>query len=162
MRFSDVLGTMARDGDRWNAAVDETWLQGRSVFGGVQAALALRAMREHVQGALPLRTMQVTFVAPVPAGPVRLQSRLLRRGGSATQVEARIVDGEATLLLAVGVFGAARESVVVAPPLAVSPRGDLALHMPTVAGYTPAFMQHFGACWRRGGLPASGTRRSAA
>jgi hypothetical protein len=157
MQLSDLLQAMARDGDGWTASVDESWLQGRSVFGGVQAALALRAMREHVVGALPLRTMQVTFVAPVPAGTIRLQSRLLRRGSSATQVEARIVAGDATLLLAVGVFGAARESVVVAPPPPGPPRGELELRMRTVPGYTPAFMHHFDACWRRGGLPSSGS-----
>jgi len=157
MQFSDVLATMVRDGDDWVATISDDWLQGRSVFGGLQAALALRAMRQHAPPSIPLRTLQVTFVAPVPAGTLRVQSRLLRRGGSATQVEARIVDGDATLLLAVGVFGVARESVVVvAPPAAPAP-GDGDARLRWVPGITPAFTQHFDARWRRGGLPFSGS-----
>lgn len=157
MQFSDVIEGMKRDGDAWVAKVGDDWAQGRSAFGGIQGALALRAMRGHVQGTMPLRTLQVTFIAPVPAGEVRVQSRLLRRGGSTTQVEARIVDGDATLMLAIGVFGAPRESVVSVPAAPAAPAGELDLRMRYIPGMTPAFMQHFDARWRKGGLPFSGT-----
>lgn len=159
MQFSDAIEGITRDGDGFVATVSEDWLQGRSTFGGLQAALALRAMRAHVDAAVPLRTLQVTFVAPVPAGRVRLVARLLRKGSSATQVEARIVAGDgSTLLLAVGVFGAARESAIsLAPPTAAA-NGDGDLRMRWVPGITPAFTQHFDARWRRGGLPFSGSR----
>ena len=104
MQLSDVMEGMHRDGDDVVANVGEEWLQGRSVFGGLQAAIAVAAMRTQVDAALPLRTLQVTFVAPVPAGGVRARAVVLRRGGSATQVEARIVAGDQVLLLAVGIF----------------------------------------------------------
>ena len=42
MLFSDVLGSMTRAGDAWTVSVPADWLQGRSVFGGLQAALALQ------------------------------------------------------------------------------------------------------------------------
>lgn len=157
MQLSDVMEGMHRDGDDVVANVGEEWLQGRSVFGGLQAAIAVAAMRTQVDAALPLRTLQVTFVAPVPAGDVRARAVVLRRGGSATQVEARIVAGDQVLLLAVGIFGSARASVVRHAPAAPGAAGDGDLRMPWVPGITPAFTQQFDARWRSGGLPFSGT-----
>ena len=86
MRFSEAMQTVTRRGDGWQATVSEDWLQGRSAFGGLQAALALRAMRERVPVDMPLRSLQVTFIAPVPAGPVSIRAQRLRAGRSAIQV----------------------------------------------------------------------------
>src|SRR5204862_7431646 len=154
-RLSEVLASARADGDGLSVEVGDDWLQGRSLFGGMQAAIGLRAMRSSVPEALPLRTLQVTFVGPVPAGPVRAVARVLRQGGSATIAEARLVQGDETLALLVGVFGKARSSVVaralVQPQLpAASPKT-----MPGVPGMTPSFMQHFRARWLRGGIPFS-------
>ena len=41
MQLSDVLGAATVTDGVWSANVGEDWLQGRSLFGGVQAALAL-------------------------------------------------------------------------------------------------------------------------
>src|ERR1700754_156260 len=95
--------------------VPEDWLQGRTLFGGLQAAIALRAMRSLVPEA-PLRSLQTTFVGPVPGGLVRAAARVLRSGKNATHVEARIVDGDATLAVMVGIFGLARDSSVSVVP----------------------------------------------
>lgn len=156
MQLSEIMDGMRRDGDDVVATVGDEWLQGRSVFGGLQAAIAVAAMRTHVDAALPLRTLQVAFIAPVPAGDVRARATVLRRGGSATQVEARIVAGEQVLLLAVGIFGSARESVVTLAPPAHGDAGDGNLRMPWVPGITPAFTQQFDARWRTGGTPFTG------
>ena len=44
--------------------VPPDWAQGRSIFGGLQAAFAVRAMRSIVDPAVPLRSLQVTFIGP--------------------------------------------------------------------------------------------------
>ncbi|HUL97009.1 MAG TPA: thioesterase family protein [Usitatibacter sp.] len=135
--------------------VPDDWVQGRTLFGGLQAAIALKAMRSLGIEA-PLRSLQMTFIAPVPGGPVLARARVLRSGKNATHVESRIVEGEQTLALAVGVFGLARESAVnvVPEPPAVTP--GRAIDMPYVPGVSPSFTQHFKARWIRGGLPYSG------
>ena len=112
MRFSEAMRSVIRHGDGWQATIGEGWLQGRSAFGGIQAALALRAMRELVSADMPLRSLQTTFVAPVPSGPVAIHARVLREGRSATQIEASLGAGEQTLCRLVGVFGSARPSVL--------------------------------------------------
>jgi acyl-CoA thioesterase len=156
MRFSEAMQTVTRHGDHWQATVSEDWLQGRSAFGGLQAALALRAMREQVPADMPLRSLQVTFIAPVPAGSVTIQAQRLREGRSAIQVEASLCDGAQTLCRLVGVFGSARPSVLNIQPVQRPVESTPAPEVPYVEGRMPAFTQHFRLRWLRGDLPFSG------
>jgi acyl-CoA thioesterase len=153
MRFSEAMRSVTRQGDGWQATVGEDWLQGRSAFGGLQAALALRAMRELVQADLPLRTLQTTFVAPVPPGPVTIHARILREGRSATQIEASLSGGEHTLCRLVGVFGSARASVLDFQPVQPTVENAAVRELRYVEGQMPSFMQHFRARWLSGDLP---------
>lgn len=174
MLFSEVMQSLKPDGDSWTATVPEDWMQGRSVFGGLQAAYALRAMRALVPAELPLRTLQTTFLAPVPAGVVRVRARVLRQGKSAIHVEARLEDGAQTLCLTVGVFGAGRASAIALMPRQPVVENPKPLEFRHIPGVTPNFTQHFSAApgasaggvhsshgrqpsrWLRGGLPFSG------
>ncbi len=151
--FSRILATArahASDAGALAFDVSDDWLQGRSLFGGLQVALALQAMRR-LESAAPLRTVQATFVAPIPAGRVEVQARVLRTGKSATHVEARIGDA----LLVVGVFGSARSSAVRVEPRRAAPAAgdDEGLVLPFIPGVTPDFTQHFAARWVRGSPP---------
>jgi acyl-CoA thioesterase len=134
--------------------VPEDWLQGRTLFGGLQAAVALSAMRT-VAPPLPLRSMQGTFLAPVPGGPVRGVARVLRAGKNVTHVEGRLVDGDNTLALFIGVFGAGRPSAVTLRPQQPVVAAENVSEMRFTPGH-PAFTQHFKARWLRGGQPFTG------
>lgn len=153
--FSDLLASATVD-NGLRIDVPNDWAQGRSVFGGLQGALAVRAMRSDVP-TTPLRTLQVTFIAPV-AGTLHARTSVLRAGTSATHVEARIFGADGALAtVAVGVFGRARQSavaVVPRPPVEVAATG---IEMPRMSGIGPAFLEHFTARWLRGAFPASGT-----
>lgn len=135
--------------------VPEDWLQGRTLFGGLQAVIGLAAMRT-VAPASALRSMQVTFLAPVPGGPVRAQARVLRSGKNTSHVEARIVDGDATLCLMVGVFGTARASGVELRPEQAAVTSDKPVELPWIPGAVPNFTQHFRARWLEGAPPRTG------
>src|SRR6478752_3345958 len=100
--FSVLLSRIHASEGASTLDVPEDWLQGRTLFGGLQAVVGLAAMRSLAPDA-PLRSLQVTFVAPVPGGPVHARARILRSGKSATHVESRIVDGDNTLAMMVGV-----------------------------------------------------------
>ncbi len=156
MRFSEAMQTVTRQGDHWQATVGEDWLQGRSAFGGLQAALALRAMRELVSLDMPLRTLQVTFIAPVPAGDVAIRAHRLREGRSVIQVEASLCDGEQTLCRLLGVFGSARPSVLDVQPEQSPVAAATAKELRYIEGRMPAFTQHFRARWLCGDMPFSG------
>ncbi|MHB1058223.1 MAG: acyl-CoA thioesterase [Rhodanobacter sp.] len=156
MRFSEAMQMVTRHGGGWQATVSEDWLQGRSAFGGLQAALALRAMRELVPADMPLRSLQTTFVAPVLAGTVSIRAQRLREGRSAIQVEASLHDGEQTLCRLVGAFGRARPSTLDFQPVQSPVENAAAPELRYVEGRVPAFTQHFAARWLRGDLPFSG------
>jgi acyl-coenzyme A thioesterase PaaI-like protein len=138
--------------------VPEDWLQGRTLFGGLQAVVGLAAMRS-LAPAAPLRSLQMTFLAPVPGGPVHARARILRSGKSATHVEARIVDGDNTLAFMVGVFGLPRPSAVTLRPLQPDVTPENPFEMRWLPGVTPNFTQHFKARWIAGGPPWSGIER---
>ena len=109
-KFSEQLRAATTDGGGLTLDVTPDWAQGRSTFGGLQAAFAVQAMRRHVPE-VPLRTLQVTFIGPI-LGRMHVQTTVLRTGSSATHVEARITGEGGLATLAIGVFGKARTSAV--------------------------------------------------
>lgn len=156
-RLSELMNRcVTANGSAVLERIGDDWMQGRSAFGGVQAAVALKAMRGVVPD-VALRTLQMTFVAPVGADDLRAQARVLRAGKSATHVEARIEGDGSTLAIAVGVFGRGRESIVRHDPPRLA-QGAPARKIPFAAGVLPAFMQHFDVGLLDGALPFSGAR----
>jgi acyl-CoA thioesterase len=153
--LSQLLATAQPDTDSLSLDVPADWMQGRSAFGGLQVALALRAMRALVPDAV-LRTLQATFIAPV-AGKVFVQARILRTGKNATHVEARVGDADNTQALVVGVFGNARSSAVVHAPVprAIEVDDASVFELPFGAPGMPAFMRHFNVRWLVGHPPFS-------
>lgn len=158
--FVELLTPVASAPGELQFEISEDWLQGRSAFGGLQAALALAAMRQLTGVSAPLRVLQTTFMAPVPPGVVSVRAQVLRAGKSVTHVEARIEAEGHTLALFVGVFGAGRASNIVvtmpAPPLpAKGPEG--LKDLPFFPGVAPNFIQHYAMRWAEGGWPFSNT-----
>lgn len=162
MNFSQAMHGVIRHGDSWRAEVGADWLQGRSAFGGLQAALGLRAMRDLVPAELALRSLQVTFLAPVPAGQVDIRAACLRKGNTTMHVEAGLYAGDQLLCRLLGVFGSARPSVLDFQPEQPVVVALAAREVPYIPAKMPAFFQHFRMRWLRGDLPFSGgTQREA-
>lgn len=137
--------------------VPADWAQGRSIFGGLQAAFAVRAMRALVDPAIPLRSLQVTFVGPA-AGTLRATASVLRTGSSVTQLEARVMGPDGIATIVVGVFGKPRTSTAaLVPQQPAIDRPARPFEMKYVPGLFPAFLQHFNARWLRGKPPFSGS-----
>jgi acyl-coenzyme A thioesterase PaaI-like protein len=153
--LSQLLRRATRAAGRVELDVPADWMQGRSVFGGLQVAVALEAMRTCVPSTV-LRTLQATFVAPVAEGVVEARARVLRHGKNATHVEARLVRGNETLAIVIGVFGQARTSKAARVPQRPEVSIEEPLELTYVPGLLPAFTQHFAAQWLRGALPFSG------
>lgn len=155
--FSQLMARVERGEGTAAVDVPDDWLQGRTLFGGLQAAIVLAAMRT-VAPAVPLRSLQATFLAPVPGGRVTARAAVLRSGKNVTHVEGRLVEGEETLALFVGVFGIGRESVanVLPEQSAVAARDGPAPER--IPGIAPNFTQHFEGRWLVGQPPFTGGR----
>ncbi len=65
--------------------VPEQWGQGRAVFGGMASALALAHLITELPANIPLRSVSVSFVAPLNAGAATVSRRILRQGKSVVQ-----------------------------------------------------------------------------
>ena len=104
-----LLGGLAPGPDGIRAHIPEGWMQGRTAFGGITAALALAAARLELPDLPRLRSMQVAYLRPVGADAV-LRTRLIRAGRTSSFVRVEVHsqgDLGATLLF---VFGAARDT----------------------------------------------------
>lgn len=144
-------------------SLPDDWAQGRASFGGLIAGMLLCAMRRDVPVARALQSMSCTFVGPVAIGePFTIETELLRSGKNAVQMQARIVQNQATQTVLIASFGLLRESAAHMPalpaPTATAPDGLPS--MPFIPNVIPNFVQHFDMRWVFGGLPyfGEGTR----
>lgn len=106
-----VVDTLIPEGDGFAIDAPIEWSQGRTLYGGITAALAYEAVRRTYEALPPLRSAQFTFVGPA-SGRLRFTSALLRRGRSSTLIAADGLSEEGAVARAVFAFGAARDSKV--------------------------------------------------
>ena len=137
------------------------WGQGRATYGGLVAAILYRHLAARVPGR-HLRSVTINFVGPVAPGAARLEAQVLRQGKSVTQAMVMLYQHDAVQAVLLASFGEPRESAIdIAPapaPQYKSPEQLMAL--PYVEGVTPAFLQHFNACWGEGEFPFMGGKSS--
>ncbi len=158
LEFSEVLDAMRPDGDAWRVAVPEDWQQGRAIFGGMQLALAVRAMRAALGNDLPLRSVQATFVGPLATQDVCLRAEVLRTGRTATHARCDMLDGDRLGCTAVALFGTPRRSgftrEIPRPRIDVDP--ETLTDLPSIPGITPQFVRHIQLRWAIGTPPYTG------
>lgn len=158
MQFDQVMQQFAAGKpDTLDIRVPEQWGQGRAVFGGLAAALAMAHLLPVIPQGMPLRSVSVSFVAPLNAGAAVVKRRILRQGKSVIQATAEIEqDGQVALVLLAS-FGAARDS-------AYSLTADVAPQWPQQQvlslpkhGPAPEFTRHFDYRIAQGTLPFAGS-----
>ena len=109
--FTELLSAMTEDSGTYRATMTDDWLQGRTAYGGLSAALCLEAARRAVPDLPPLRSAQFALIGPA-SGPLSMTPTVLRRGKSAVFVNVDLT-GEAGLAArAVLSFGVARSSQI--------------------------------------------------
>lgn len=140
----------------WSADVPPDLGQGRTLFGGHVAGLALRAAETLTDR--PLRSLAAEFVGPLHPGRVEVSAEVRRSGRALTQVEARVSQGSELALVALLALGSGRPTRLGEPlPLAPAlPDPGTAIALPYLEGITPVFTQHYDYRWLRGGFPFSG------
>ena len=91
------------------ATITPDWMQGRTTYGGLSAALCYAVAREKRPEGMVLRSAQIGFVGPA-AGPVTLSAEVLRQGKSACYVSADVRGEKGIATRSLFIFGSARES----------------------------------------------------
>lgn len=147
--------TLSADGA---ASIDASWYQGRGAFGGVMAALLLRAMREKVaDDERTPRSMTVHFCGPATEGPIVVRTEVVRTGSRVTHATARVTKGAETTTLASASFCRSRTgpSYALAKMPDVAPASGLP-EIPRNMPGLPAFFEHVDARFCGPFMPFSG------
>lgn len=120
----------------------ESWMQGRTLYGGASALVAYISAMRSFPDLPPLRAGQVSFVAPV-GERFEVSSDIIRQGRNVTQIRSEIrVDG-AIALAAMWLFGGAREANAVHPAPVPMPDPGLPEEMEAAdTSYAPEFLRN--------------------
>ena len=111
MNFTRLLASVSpADAQARATAIPENWMQGRTAYGGLTAALCLEAAIP-LSGGLPVRAVQVAFVGPVN-GTAVCRPQVLRQGKNTVFTSVRMTGEEGVLAEAIITFGAARTSAL--------------------------------------------------
>jgi len=138
--------------------VPASWLQGRTAFGGLSAALALQTALRAAPSALPpLKSAHIWFVGPTDA-TLRFQAQLLRQGKSATSIAVDCLAGTQLALRAALLFAQPRPSRIAHDFMPARPAvcGPDAAAPIAASAITPAFVGNFEMRLAGGALPVSG------
>lgn len=159
--LNDVLAQATDGAEGLTAAIPENWMQGRTTYGGLSAALMLEAALRAEPDLPPLRSALVSFVGPVGA-QVEIRAERLRQGRNVTQMDVRAhCEGQ---VVATGgfAFGATRDSEMNVPhpaPDAPAPETLSPLYPPGTESFLPPFISNFEMRPIEGNLPGSGADR---
>lgn len=158
MHFYQVMQQFAADQpDTMDITVPEHWGQGRAVFGGLAAALAMAHLLSVIPAGVPLRSVSVSFVAPLNAGAAMVKRRILRQGKSVIQATAEIEQDGQVALIMLASFGAARGSAYhLEANTAPQWQQEHVLTLPK-HGPAPEFTRHFDYRIAQGTLPFAGS-----
>ena len=144
--------------------LDESWMQGRAIYGGLSTALCLDGAVQQFENLPPLRSASVNFIGPA-SKEVFVEAKLLRQGKSVSFVQANLLGESGLITSCVFSFGAARESKLAAvfhqsEDLKGSQLSDAFFKgdgsLANSQGNQPAFTQHFEVRIAKGDRPFSG------
>lgn len=111
MSLRQTVERLAREGEDFAIDAPENWGQGRTLYGGMTAALSYEAAK-HEHGDLgQLRSAHFTFIGPA-SGRLRFRSEMLRKGRSSAIVSTDCRSEEGAAARSIFVFGGPRESVI--------------------------------------------------
>ena len=157
MRLGEVLAGLeqGRSDEGLAFVVPDEWRQGRTLYGGLNAALCVQAAQLALAPDGDLRSLQIAFIAPV-TGRVAYRPTVLRRGRSVTFVGVDCVGDEGVASRAILTFGASRESSVhgAAEPMPPVAAPADCPPLPVVPGL-PAFLGEMEVRFAAGSLPFS-------
>lgn len=156
MNFATVMQQFSQSApDETSIEVPAHWGQGRAVFGGMAAALAYRHLELALPAELPLRSLTVSFVAPLNAGEARVRRRILRQGKSVVQAMAEIEQQGQVALVLLASFGVPRESALQLAAVEAPQWQSPGFRLPD-SELAPEFTRHFDYQIMQGSAPFSG------
>ena len=142
--LAELLAGMHQTDGAWLPHVTDDWKQGRTLYGGLSAALCIETATRSFEALPRLRSAQFAFVGPA-SGDLQIRPSLLRRGKSTAFISVDMT-GEAGLTTrALLCFGSARPSAMDLPvnQAPAVPGHNLCPPFVLKGGHRPQFLDHF-------------------
>ncbi len=163
--FTEILqSSRFVEGRGQRYTLDETWMQGRAIYGGLSTALCLDGVLKQFPDLPPLRSVNVNFIG-LGNEEVYVTCSVLRQGKSVAFIQAELIGEKGLINQTVFTFGANRDSkldeVYVESKEVIRPESARAIFpeqtpAPGEPGGPPAFTQHFETRFVSGSRPFSG------
>jgi acyl-CoA thioesterase len=126
--------------------IDESWGQGRSVFGGISAAMVLEKLEDEFHlNEKDLRSINVSFCGAVTVNePCIIQCQMLSEGRSVMHIQGQLIQDGHVKTHVMACYALSRESSVAVNAERITPVKSFkeSRLMPFIAGLTPNFVQH--------------------
>ncbi|MCF6439618.1 thioesterase family protein [Pseudoalteromonas luteoviolacea] len=166
MNFEAIISSTELSEQPCRLSVPNTWSQGRTVFGGLSAALMLKHMYIQLNDQdRQLLSFSCNFVAPLIASePFTINTSILRQGKNVTQLESRIEQRDSVCLVSLASFAKQRPSNIKVKsqikPAILNTDINEENTIQYVEGIFPAFIQHVDLNIQAGAMPFSGADSS--
>ncbi len=157
MDYNALMNSAVFTDERFAVTIPDGWMQGRTTYGGLSAALCLEASLRAFPDLPPLRSALISFVGPA-GGAVEARAQVLRRGKSVTFVESDLLGERGLATRCAFVFGVGRPSEfsrTFTPFPEMPPPEDCEPLIPP--GLGPPFAQHFETGLAKGARPFTGS-----
>jgi acyl-CoA thioesterase len=147
-----LLERLDADGDCYRITASDDWLQGRTAYGGLTAAICVEAALRRYPDLPPLKSAQFTFVGPA-TGELTARPDVLRQGKSTSFVNVDLGGASGLATRATLCFGSARTSTINHVMSAAPPSADCRSGPPFFKERLAIFTQHFEVRQAGGALP---------
>jgi len=156
--FSDIMSSLNVSSQvKSSASIPANWMQGRTTYGGMSAALCYQAVINQLDDLPPLRSAQVNFIGPV-GGDVSIETKVMRRGRSVAYISAEMTGEKGLATHAVFCFGESRDSRLnqdfTNPPDVPNVEQSTEFFN---SGFGPSFAHNYDCLLSQGGHPISGS-----
>lgn len=154
MLFEDLLAQSKAD---IAFSVNSSWGQGRTLFGGLSAALVYKKISQDISSDRPLRSISINFSGQALAEvPFSITEQVLSNGKSISQINGQLIQNDRVVTQVCACFGIERESEIEisAAKVKLLEQGN---NKPFgyMKGLTPEFVQHFEFEYCKGQFPFS-------
>ncbi len=161
--FDSIKNQIEQNTTKIQLTLDKSWTQGRTIYGGVSAALIYKAIRESIPSENQMRSFNTAFIGPLEANKeFTIRVEILRQGKNVTQAMGRIIQNGNTAVLSQASFGVNRQSKIrVHNNLEHGLEGPIkANFLPAIPKVTPKFISQFELAKTDGGWPFTGNKNS--
>lgn len=165
MHIDHLLQTVrdSTSGDSTVLTLPTSWTQGRTVFGGISAALLYEAIKRKVKDDRMLRSLTTNFVGPLEAdSEFEIRVKVLREGRNVTQISAQAIQNDQVAVFCQACFGVQRKSKIRVDSNRMHSMSmpQKAKFIPQIPKVTPKYLKHIDLAMIGGGLPFTGKKTS--